>query len=63
VIGSGTTRIRAWNVCEGDRTRDGVVVVSVTRDVTTARVRIGLSNGGVLVTAGERMLSIRLGPR
>jgi hypothetical protein len=58
-----TTTVPAWNVAEGDRTRAGVAVVSVLRNVATGRVRIGLANGGVLVVAGEHRLAVVQGPR
>jgi hypothetical protein len=58
-----TTTLPAWNVAEGDKTRSGVVMVSVVRNVTTGRVRIGLANGGVLVVAGEHRLAVVPGPR
>jgi hypothetical protein len=57
-----TATVAAWRVTEGDQTPSGETVVSVVRTVTTGHVRIGLSNGGTLVCAGEWRLSVVLGP-
>jgi len=56
-----TASLPAWRVNEGDQTPSGVMVVSVVRTVTTGHVQIGLSNGGTLLCAGERRLSVVLG--
>jgi len=57
---STTATVPAWRVREGDVSPSGMRVVSVRRDLSRGRVHLGLSNGGVLMLAGERLVQVRV---
>ncbi len=51
-------QVSAWSVAEGDRSPSGVSIVSVHRDPTRGKVRLGYSNGQELTVAGERKVVV-----
>jgi len=55
---SRTLTVPAWHLAEGDLTPSGARIVSVTRDPSAGRVRIGLSTGNTLNVPGERLLQV-----
>jgi hypothetical protein len=50
--------VSAWNVQEGDISPSGTAVVSVHRDPSRGKVRIGFRNGQELTLSGERRVVI-----
>jgi len=51
-----TATVRAWAVHEGDVSPSGLSVVSVQRDPSAGKVRIGYSDGQGITLTGERTL-------
>jgi hypothetical protein len=55
---SRTAAVLAWRVGEGDISPSGAQVVSVQRDPSRRRVRLGFSDGGVLHVAADRRVVV-----
>jgi hypothetical protein len=58
VSGTRSIQVSAWRVAEGDVSPSGLSIVSVHRDPSTGRVRIGYSSGESLTLAGERRVVV-----
>jgi len=53
-----TATVRAWAVHEGDVSPSGLSVVSVQRDPSAGKVRIGYSDGQGITLTGERTVVV-----
>jgi hypothetical protein len=53
-----SVQVSAWSVAEGDCSPSGLSIVSVHRDPSAGKVRIGYSNGQELTLTGERTVVI-----
>jgi hypothetical protein len=58
-----TTTVKAWSAQEGDLSPFGARVISVIRDPSVGKVRLGYSDGNSYTVSGERSIVVVQQPR